>query len=152
MRTNAIPLSVTSRIAGMRTIGLRGYPFMSKAGKKLLRRESFDAVLFSTTQFAVLNLGPSWLRRFKVPYVLDFQDPWLSDNHETFANSKPPGGSIKYGFSQWLARRWEPQVVRQCAHAICVSPAYPPMFLRRYPDVEPSRFTVLPFGFDERDF
>ncbi len=63
-----------------------------------------------------------------------------------------PGGAWKYRFSQWLARRLEPRAVRDCAHAICVSSAYPTQLAARYPEIEPDRFSVLPFAVAETDF
>ncbi len=80
VRTGAIPLALASRI-GMRTLGLRAYPHMARAGANLLRAGRFDLVFFSTTQFTVMALGPRWFKKFGVPYVLDFQDPWLSTYH-----------------------------------------------------------------------
>jgi hypothetical protein len=59
---------------------------------------------------------------------------------------------LKYGFSQWLARRLEPATVRGAAHVVCVSKAYVETFKRRYPDVPAKNFTILPFGAPELDF
>ena len=151
VRTGAVPLAIASRF-GMRTLGLRAYPNMARAGNQLLRARKFDVVFFSTTQFTVMALGPRWLARFGVPYVLDFQDPWLSDYNPGGDASARPGGRWKYGFAQWLARRLEPKTIRACAHAICVSPAYPKFLRLRYPDVPKSRLSVLPFPAAERDF
>ncbi len=151
VRTGAVPLALAARV-GMRTLGLRAYPHFSRAGARLLRARQFHLVFFSTTQFAVMALGPRWLARFGVPYVLDFQDPWLSDYYAGRDLAAAPGGRWKYGFSQWIAARLEPKTVRACAHAICVSPAYPEFLQRRYPDVDASRFSVLPFAMAERDF
>ena len=151
VRTRAVPLAIAGRL-GMRTLGLRAYPNLARAGARLLRIRKFDLVFFSTTQFAVMALGPSWLARFGVPYVLDFQDPWVSDYHARRDPAAAPGGRWKYAFSQWIARRLEPKTVRACAHALCVSPAYPEMLRARYQDVEPTRFSVLPFAVAEQDF
>ena len=151
VRTGAVPLAIASRV-GMRTLGLRAYPHVAREGAQLLKSQRFDLVFFSTTQFAIMALGPRWLARFGVPYVLDFQDPWLSDYFEGRDLAAAPGGRWKYSFSQWIAARLEPKTVRACAHAICVSPAYPESLHTRYPDVDASRFTVLPFAVGERDF
>ena len=151
IRCGAAPLALVGRL-GMRTLGLRAYPYVARAGSRLLRGQRFDLVFFSTTQFTVMALGPQWLERFGVPYVLDFQDPWLGDDYRERDASTLPGGKWKYGFSQWIAGRLEPRAVRDCAHAICVSPAYPEFLHRRYPHVETSRFSVLPFAVDEGDF
>ena len=150
VRCQAAPLAIT-KCMGMRTLGLRAYPYVARAGARLLRARKFDLVFFSTTQFAIMALGSRWLKRFGVPYVLDFQDPWLADDP---ARSKlsAPGGQWKYAFSQWIAKRLEPPSVRGCAHAVCVSPAYPKLLQERYPDIDATRFSVLPFAVAESDF
>jgi hypothetical protein len=65
-----------------------------------------------------MALGPRWKRQFGVPYVLDFQDPWLSDYYDEHPSVRPPGGRLKYGFSRWLAGRMEPAAVREGRHAL----------------------------------
>ena len=123
-----------------------------RAGNRLLARERFDLVYFSTTMFAVMGLGPLWRRHFGVPYVLDFQDPWIEDYYDQPGAAPPPGGWFKYRFNQWIAHRLEPRAVRSASEIITVSPAYVDALQSRYPTVSANRFTVLPFGAPVRDF
>ena len=132
-------------------LGYRSMFQQWRAGSDALRREHFDLVFFSTTMFPVMWLGSRWRQRFGVPYVLDFQDPWLSDYYKRHPGRRPPGGKFKYGFSQWIARRLEPVTVRGASHIVCVSKAYRQMFQRRYPEMPNERFTILPFGAPESD-
>ncbi|EFA71936.1 hypothetical protein CRD_02454 [Raphidiopsis brookii D9] len=39
-----------------------------------------------------MALGRIWHDKFNIPYVLDFQDPWLSDYYEK-SGVTPPGGN-----------------------------------------------------------
>ncbi len=149
-RVGALPAAYTRHV-GMGTLGLRCFPFIARAGARLMKAARFDVVFFSTTQFAVMALGPRWKRQFAVPYVLDFQDPWVSDYHSS-DDSSAPGGRWKYRFAQWQARRLEPRAVRQSAQVICVSDRYPAMLRKRYPDVPEDRFSVLPFATSREDF
>jgi hypothetical protein len=151
VRTGALPARWT-RLAGIGSLSYRAGWHLRSAGEELLRRERFDLVFFSTTQFPVMTLGPRWRRRFGVPYVLDFQDPWVSDYYKRYPEQRPPGGRLKYGVAQWVARRWEPTTVRGASHLICVSPAYAQMFRQRYADLTAERITILPFGGPESDF
>jgi hypothetical protein len=162
IRTQAISYQKTRRF-GLGSLAIRAYPYLRRAGDDLLKREKFDAVFFSTTQFPVMALGRRWLKKFKVPYVLDFQDPWRNDYYER-TGTRPPGGKFKYAFSQLQARVLEPYSVRRAAHIICVSSAYVSMLQARYPWLGEreslithhssldSLFTVLPFGAAESDF
>jgi hypothetical protein len=124
---------------------------LTDAGEELLQRERFDVVFFSTTQFSAFALGPKWKARFGVPYVLDYQDPWVNDYYER-ARVSPPGGRLRFGLSQWRARRTEPGVLREAAAVIAVSDSYPPMLARSYPWFDAREVRVLPFGATENDF
>lgn len=149
-RVGAIPLRYT-RPVGLGNLGLRCWPMMQRVGDRLLASQRFDLVFFSTTIFPVMALGPHWQRRFGVPYVLDFQDPWRSDYHQS-GKTCPPGGRLKYGITQTIARWLEPAAVRQARHILSVSPTYPEILRRRYPHLQADQFTVLPFGAPEQDF
>src|SRR6267378_2826048 len=140
-----------SRIFGFGSLAIRALPYFRGAGSRLLRQHKFDLVYFSTTQFPVMILGPVWKRKFGVPYVIDVQDPWLDDYYNR-TGTPAPGGKAKHGLSQRLARLLEPRVIRDVSEVICVSPTYVELLLRRYPDLQPSQLTVLPFAAAERDF
>ena len=62
IRTTALPVRWTRRI-GLGNLGLRALVPFWREGNKLLGRERFDAVYFSTTMFPVMALGPWWRRR-----------------------------------------------------------------------------------------
>ncbi len=150
VRTRALSANRSGRL-GVGNLALRAFPFLKREGDRLLSTEQFDLVFFSTTAFPVMALGRRWLKRWGVPYVLDFQDPWLSDYFKGRTET-PPGGHFKYGLSQKLARLLEPYSVRKASQIITVSPAYRESLRQRYSWLSPDRFTVLPFGAAENDF
>jgi hypothetical protein len=146
-----------TKLVGLGNVGWRCLPQMQAIGDRLLSEQQFDLVFFSTTIFPVTLLGKRWWRMFGVPYVLDFQDPWRSDYHQGKAHqgkdqAQPPGGRLKYGITQLLARWSEPQAMRSVQHIISVSPTYPEVLQNRYSWLSPEQFTVLPFGAPEKDF
>lgn len=149
--TGALPIQQTRRL-GISSLGLRCFPYLLQAGDSLLREKKFDLVYFSTTVFMVMVLGFRWYRRFGIPYVLDFQDPWLSDYYKQPGVAPPPGGRLKYEFSQFQAKLLEPMALSEVGHVISVSPTYPKTLQQRYPHLRPEHFTVLPFGAPETDF
>lgn len=134
-----------TRPLGFGSLWWRAGRALRRAGERLLARETFDLVFFSTTQFHAFTLGPRWLARFGVPYVLDYQDPWLNLHYQR-SGERPPGGRLRFMLSQMGARRHEAAVVRHAAAIITVSPAYGPELLSRYPDLDPARLHHLPFG------
>ena len=140
-----------TRWAGVGSLWLRCGRAVARAGTRLLREEKFDAVLFSTTKFNAFELGPRWRREFGVPFVVDYQDPWVNDYYDR-TGTVPPGGKLKYAFAQWTARRAEPRVLREAAAVISVSDSYPLTLARHYPWLERARVHVLPFGAATQDF
>lgn len=119
-------------------------------GESLLREHKFDLVFFSTTLFNSFTLGPRWLRRFGVPYVLDYQDPWVNDYYRVTGN-RPPGGAAKYWLAQASARRHEPRVLRAAGGVIAVSSAYGPSLAMRYPWFAAGTVQTIPFGTSTHD-
>ena len=144
IRVHGVPSRLT-RWAGIGSLWLRCGRALRLAGEELLRAEAFDLVFFSTTQFGSFNLGPRWKRKFGVPYVLDYQDPWVND-HYTRTGEPPPGGAFKYGLTQAIARRREPLAVANAAGIMVVSPAYERDLTARYPALNAQRVQVTPFG------
>lgn len=139
----------TARL-GVNNLGWRAFPFLHAAARRLLRAERFDLVYFSTTQFAVLPLGRRWWQGTGVPYVIDLQDPWLSDYYER-SGVAPPGG-WKYRTARAFAQLLEGWTLRRCAHVISVSPAYLETLRRRYPWFGPASGSVITFGAPDEDF
>lgn len=140
-----------TRWAGFGQLWWRCGGALTRAGEQLLRTEKFDLVFFSTTQFSAFALGPRWRSEFGVPYVLDYQDPWVNDYYAR-TGTRPPGGTMKYALSQWSARREEPRALRGAAGVIAVSDSYGAALARLYPWFSADRVRVLPFGAAPADF
>ena len=136
---------------GIGDLALRSLPYLYRSGARILCAGNIDLIFFSTTAFPVMILGPLWKKQFDIPYILDFQDPWLTDYYPR-TGLTPSGGRIKFALSQAIARLLEPIVLRNAGHVVCVSPAYPEMFCRHYRWLHSARFSVLPFGAPEADF
>jgi hypothetical protein len=146
----AVPLGV-SRLFGIQNIGLRCAPFISRRALELLRREHFDLIFFSTTQYLVTPLGHVWHRQTGVPYVIDLQDPWRSDYYERPGAPPPPGG-WKYQFARFTAWLFEEQTFRSAAGFISVSHHYFRELQERYPWFSQRLQAVIPFGGPQADF
>ncbi len=145
-RVQALGLAWT-KVPGLGTLSFRALGAIRRKGEEVLGRKvemgkrkeesknhkaGFDLVYFSTTQFGIHVLGPEWKRKFGVPFVMDYQDPWVNDYYRDHPDVVPPGGKLKYGLASWLSRRQEPKVLRECAGITSVSAAYPEQLRRRY--------------------
>jgi hypothetical protein len=118
-----------------------------------VRSGSFDLVYFSTTTFVYFALAPRWARKFHVPYVLDFHDPWVKEC--------PPDAERAGDGKRWLAERLAEKLERPAVvHAAglgATSPRYIKMLQRRYEGARPAwlaagRHAVIPFGALASDF
>lgn len=140
-----------TRPFGITSLALRCYRGMKRAGEGLLASGNYDLVFFSTTEFPVFALGAGWKEKFGVPFVIDLQDPWVSDYHSK-GKAMPPGGRLKYESMQALAKYLEPRTLRACAGVVTVSPSYPEMLAQRYGWFDKNKCAVLPFAASENDF
>jgi len=138
-----------TRKLGLGALALRSLLFYFFKVNSILKSQTFDLIFFSTTQFPVLILGRYWKWRFGVPYIIDMQDPWHSDFYRNKPKSdRPP----KYWFSYNLNKFLEPIAMKSVAGIIAVSQGYCEMLQKRYKNITPSNFIVIPFGAFEKDF
>lgn len=142
-----------TRIPGFGILTFRALGALRRKGDRLLREKSFDLIYFSTTQFGIQQLGARWKRRFGLPFIIDYQDPWVNDYYQKHPEIIPPGGRLKYSLVSKLNRHLEPYVLRHCSGITSVSPEYPRQLFSRYSFL-PSDWPVkiLPFPGDVRDF
>lgn len=141
-----------ARLPGLGSIEARCYGGLAQAGTLLLRKKHFDAVYFSSTAFGTFRLGPLWKRRHGVPFVLDYQDPWVNDHYRRHPEISPPGGWLKYAVVDKLHRLHEPRVLRHAAGYTAVSAAYPAQLQARYLFAASIPSLVLPFPGSAEDF
>ena len=141
-----------ARLPGLGSVDARCHRALARSGSRLLRKRRFDLVYFSTTEFGSFRLGPLWKRRHGVPFVLDYQDPWVNDHYRRHPEIPPPGGRLKHALSDRLHRFREPRVLREASGLTAVSAAYPGQLQERYPFAAKIPSVVLPFPGSTTDF
>ena len=137
-------------LVGVNNVALRSLPFLLLTGHRLLAARRYDVVYFSTTMFITLPLGRFWKNLHGIPYVIDLQDPWITDYYERPGAPRPPGG-WKYSFAQGLGRLLEGWSMRGVAGLIAVSAAYNGSVQQRYPELARIPAIELPFGSPDPD-
>lgn len=148
IRIKAFKPEVTRKF-GLGNIGYRSMLQFYREGNKLLANNDFDLVYFSTTAFPVMVLGRIWKRKFKVPFIIDMQDPWRNDFYlDKPKHERPP----KFWFAYRMDKYMEAFAMKKVDGIVSVSPGYPKTLMERYPNIKPEMCTVIPFGGAPIDF
>ena len=101
-QVDAVGPGLSSRF-GVSDLSLRAYQPMKRRMGELLARKEVDLVFVSLLPGYAGLLGGWAKRKFGVPFVLDYQDPWVSD----WGAAQPRFS--KAGITHWLATILEPQ-------------------------------------------
>lgn len=145
VRTGAFPASVCRRL-GIGDLSLRAFLHIRRALFSLLETEKVDCVFITSSPYYTLLLARSLKRRFGVPVVMDFQDPWVSNWGKTLSPF------TKGGLSHLLASWLEPKAVRAADRITSVSTVQNAELAARYSWLDPSIMSACPIGGDPEDF
>lgn len=149
VRVHPLPVRWT-RPLGLGDLGLRALPSLARTGGRLLAREQHDAVLITMYPTYPAVLGPRWRRRFGLPFVLDYQDPWVG----AWGATTGPAGRAdgKSRATRRLAEWLEPRVLRGVDGLTAVSAATLDEALARSPGLPRPPTLELPIGGEPADF
>jgi hypothetical protein len=146
-KVKAFSKKITSKF-GLGNLALRSLWHYYNKVNQLLGTTKYDLIYFSTTQFPITILGPYWKTRFKVPYVIDMQDPWHSNYYINKPKSQQPK---KYWFSYRLNKYLESVVMKKVDGLIAVSDNYIHDLKARYPSIKNVPSATITFGAFEPD-
>ncbi len=143
-----IKVRATKPQFGIKGLVLRAILPLYKEGTRLLKKEKFDLVYFSTTMFPTPVLGHFWKKRFGVPYIIDMQDPWYSTYYDDKPKSQRPP---KHWFSNRMHKYTEPVAMKTVDGIISVSPDYIELLNSRYPKLKDIPASLIPFSASAND-
>lgn len=124
--------------------GIRWIPRVFRSIKAIVREEQPLVVYLTGGPFFPFVLGPVIKRRFGIPYVLDFRDPW-----------KPLGGArrgVKGLVGTLLTGLTERFVVRHASKVVCATEPMRQAYAAAYKNQSPGKFVTITNGFDPEDF
>ena len=147
-KIKAAPFALTKRF-GLGSLSIRSFLHFRKTGNRILSKEKFDLVYFSTTSFHVCRLGPYWKKKFNVPFIIDIQDPWRNDFYlDKPKHLRPPKFILSYNLDKYL----EAGTIPKADGIVSVSEGYCKMYIERYKNMTEEQFKVIPFGAAPLDF
>ena len=146
----AWPARVT-RTFGIGDLGLRSLSGLRRVADQVLRRERFDALFITIFPSYPALLGPLLKRQHHIPFVLDYQDPWVGSWGYDVGGAADGTADLKSRLSRALAKTLEPPVVRAADAITAVSARTYEDVLARVTDAHPKRCEAIPLGFELRD-
>jgi hypothetical protein len=148
IRTRAWPARFTRRF-GLGDVGLRSFYYQWRALSRLCRSRKVDLVFISVPPNYSMALGRLANLRFAVPYVIDYQDPYITDYYKTVPPAqRPPKWRLAYA----VAHLVEPFSVRRAAHLVSVDTSYLTGVLQRYKGFAAEDATGVQLGVEPSDF
>lgn len=145
IETGAIPANWTAPFGLRGEIGLRGFFHLRAAIAREVAALRPEVVMITGSPFYPMLLAGWIKRRFGVPVILDFQDPWASKE----------GATRRHWTKSWLAHRLavmlEPRALRAAAWVTSVSDRQNAELAERYPWLDTLRMSAVPIGGDPDD-
>ena len=151
VRCRAWPARWTRYLA-VGDLGLRALKGLYDTCVGLLEREQFDVVFITIFPTYPALLGPILKRRFGVPFVLDYMDPWLGAWGKTVGGGPNGRPDLKSRLTRALARRLEPRVVSVASGLTAVSALTCEQIRARYPALAGIPSMAIPLGGEPADF
>jgi len=147
IRTSALPVKWT-RLLGIGDIGLRSLWAHWKATKSLCQKRAFDLVFISIPPHYPALLGRMIYESFKIPYVIDYIDPWILPDYWKQTGQRP----FKRTLSHLISLFAEPFALKHVSHLIGVSQGTIDSIILRYPWLRKRGTSELPYGGEPADF
>ncbi len=127
-------------------IGLRAFRSLYRKAKQIIKEEKIDFLYITIPSFYAALLG-RWLHRAtKIPYGIDYQDPWV---HQFPGSEKI---FSRHWFATQLSKLLEPVAVKRASLVTGVAEAYYRDVVKRNPHLNRTAiFASLPIGAEPAD-
>jgi glycosyltransferase involved in cell wall biosynthesis len=141
-----------TRVLGIGDLGLRAFTGLYRTSAALLARERFDALFITIYPTYPALIGPRLKRRFGVPFVLDYQDPWVGAWGDTVGGGPRNRVDFKSRLTRRLASWLEPRVISAADGVTAVSTRTYTDVLKRIRNAPDLVCATIPIGGDPADF
>jgi hypothetical protein len=148
VRTNALPLK-WSRKLGFTDVSLRTLWPHWRELNAICRSRKVDLIFISVPPNFPILLGRLMHARFGIPYILDYNDPIITDHYAKLPrHQRPP----KWGIVRRLYGVLEPFALRRVDQIVGVADSYTAGLFTNYPWLHGTQATAIPFGVEPGDF
>jgi len=146
--TTAIKYKIARRL-GIGDIGLRSLWFHWQAINQLSQKRKIDAVLIPAPPFFNMLLARAITTKLKIPCLIDYIDPWVSDYYRDLPNHKK---NLKLWLADRLSRFLEPIALRNVNTIISVNADYVTDIPLRCSWIKRQNIFSIPYGGEPKDF
>ena len=143
-KTQAFPLAI-SKLIGLNDPSIRGLPHMIKRASRLVRQKKIDLIYVTILPAYAAWVGRTIKRRFNVPFVLDYQDPWV------YRKDRPKNIFSKSTIAHWLSVMLEKRVLKYTDALSAVSMGTLDSIKERNLLDDHKLLQVFPIGVDAED-
>ena len=150
-RVRAIPARV-SRLIGIGDLGIRAMPALYRAANKLLSTEHYDAIYVTIYPTYPALIGPMVKRRHHIPFILDYQDPWVSEWGKSVGAGYNGAVDLRSRLTRRAALSLEPIAVRSADAITAVSAQTVDGLADRIPAASEIPKFDIPIGGEAADF
>lgn len=151
VRARVWPEKWTRRV-GIGDLGLRSLSGLLNEASRLLWNEKYDALFITVFPTYPALLGPLLKSRFKIPFVLDYIDPWVSAWGKTVGGGRNGTVDLKSRLTRLAALGLEPIAARSADAITAVSARTYEMIHSRIPETRGKPCAAIPYGGDASDF
>jgi len=141
-----------TRWLGAGDLGARALWGLWGTCRRLLEAEQYEALFITMYPTYPALLGPLLKRRFGIPFILDYQDPWVGAWGKTVGGGPDGAPDLKSRLTRALATRLEPRVARAADALTAVSRQTLEDILVRNPELRPTPCEEIPLGGETTDF
>jgi len=119
-------------------------PFARRAAEQIIQDHQISMIFTTSPPHSSQLIGKYLHRKFKIPWVADFRDPWTDIQYYKMANRNL--------FTRKLDVHFEKSVVESANHITSVSRGLIQGFADKIGNHNQDEFTVLANGYDPTDF
>ena len=148
VRTRAFPAEITRKF-GIGDLGMRSLWHHWVALRRLCRQHRVDLIFIPIPPNATMVLGRLAYACFGIPYVIDYNDPVVTDYYWKLPRSQRPP---KYAMAYALARLMEPFALKNVSQLVSVDKSYMTDVFKRYQWLGVAEAVAIPHGGEPADF
>ena len=117
-------------------------PFVMKAGKKLFRKNKYDAVMATMGPYTSGIAAYKLAKKNKLPLIIDYRDHWTLNPYITFITK----------LHKRYSKKWENKILRFASVITVVSKTMKKDLIREFGEVLRNKIKVIYNGWDADDF